>query len=148
MVPLAAETIEKFQGDIFVTYDTHFENYLSTAEGKKLPVKHCIKGTPGWELDDAIAKALEGKAYTPVEKLTFGSVALPRLILQAAGGEDFDITLLGLCTDICVVSNALILKANFPEKEIMVESSCCAGVTPESHAAALQTMAMCQITVK
>ena len=148
LVPLAAETIEKFQGDIFVTYDTHFENYLSTAEGKKLQVAHCIKGKPGWELDAAIAKALEGKAYTPVEKLTFGSVVLPRLILQAAGGEDFDITLLGLCTDICVVSNALILKANFPEKEIAVESACCAGVTPESHAAALQTMAMCQITVK
>ena len=148
MVPLAARTIEKFQGDIFVTYDTHFANYLSTAEGKKLPVAHCIKGTPGWELDAAIAQALEGKPYTPVEKLTFGSVALPRLILQAAAGEDFDITLLGLCTDICVVSNALILKANFPEKEIAVESACCAGVTPESHAAAPQTMAMCQITVK
>ena len=148
MVPEAARAIAGFDGQIFVTYDTHFANYLSTAEGKKLQVAHCIKGKPGWELDDAIAKALEGKAYTPVEKLTFGSVALPRLILQAAGGEDFDITLLGLCTDICVVSNALILKANFPEKEISVLGSCCAGVTPESHAAALQTMAMCQITVK
>ena len=148
MVPLAAETIAAFQGDIFVTYDTHFENYLDTAEGKKLPVKHCVKGTSGWELDAAIAGALEGKAYTPVEKLTFGSVQLPGLIREAAGAEDFDITLLGLCTDICVVSNALILKANFPEKEISVRSACCAGVTPESHAAALATMAMCQINVK
>ena len=133
---------------VLFTRDTHFENYLDTREGKLLPVIHCIKGTPGWELDDAIAKALEGKAYTPVEKLTFGSVALPRLILQAAGSGDFDITILGLCTDICVVSNALILKANFPEKEIIVDSACCAGVTPQSHEAALATMAMCQITVK
>lgn len=148
MVPAAAQAIAAFDGEIFVTYDTHFENYLSTTEGKKLPVKHCIKGTPGWELDAAIAKALEGKRWTPVEKLTFGSVALPRLILQAAGAEDFDITLLGLCTDICVVSNALILKANFPEKEITVLPHCCAGVTPESHTAALNTMAMCQITVQ
>lgn len=148
MVPLAAETIAAFRGDIFVTYDTHSENYLDTAEGKKLPVTHCVKGTAGWELDAAIAGALEGKAYTPVEKLTFGSVNLPGLIREAAGEEDFDITLLGLCTDICVVSNALILKANFPEKEISVLSACCAGVTPESHAAALTTMAMCQINVK
>ena len=147
MVPLAAKTVADFQGEIFVTYDTHFENYLSTAEGRKLPVKHCVKGTPGWELDAAIAKALEGKAYTKVEKLTFGATQLPELIRNAAGEEDFAITLLGLCTDICVVSNALILKANFPEKEISVRSACCAGVTPESHVAALQTMAMCQINV-
>lgn len=148
MVPLAAEAVAAFQGDIFVTYDTHFANYMDTAEGRKLPVIHCVKGTAGWELDAAIAKALEGKAYTPVEKLTFGSVALPSTIREAAGEEDFDITLLGLCTDICVVSNALILKANFPEKEISVISACCAGVTPESHEAALTTMAMCQIHVK
>ena len=148
MIPLAAAAIADFQGHIFVTYDTHFENYMDTAEGKKLPVKHCIKGTPGWELDAAIVRALEGKPYTPVEKLTFGSVTLPELIRKAAGEEDFTVTLLGLCTDICVVSNALILKAHFPEREIAVISDCCAGVNPESHAAALATMAMCQITVK
>jgi nicotinamidase-related amidase len=127
MVPLAAAAIVDFQGHIFVTYDTHFENYMDTAEGKKLPVKHCIKGTPGWELDAAIVRALEGKPYTPVEKLTFGSVTLPELIREAAGEEDFTVTLLGLCTDICVVSNALILKAHFPEREIAVISDCCAG---------------------
>ena len=148
IVPNVAQKIRCFEGDIFVTYDTHEENYLQTSEGKNLPVVHCVRGTPGWELDAAIAGALEGKAYTPVEKLTFGSVNLPGLIREAAGEEDFDITLLGLCTDICVVSNALILKANFPEKEISVLSACCAGVTPESHAAALTTMAMCQINVK
>jgi len=143
----SVEKISAFDGEIFVTFDTHFENYLDTAEGKKLPVPHCIKGTPGWELNSAIAEALAQKSFTPVEKLTFGSVELPDLIRRSAAGDDFDITLIGLCTDICVVSNAMILKANFPEKQIYVDSSCCAGVTPESHNAALLTMKMCQIEV-
>jgi len=143
-----AEKIRAFDGDIFVTYDTHFENYLETAEGKKLPVKHCIKGTDGWQLDAKVAAALEGRAFTRVEKLTFGSVGLASLIREKAGQEDFTIELIGLCTDICVVSNALMLKANFYEKEISVDASCCAGVTPQTHAAALETMKMCQITVK
>lgn len=148
MIPRAVQRIREFSGDIFVTYDTHFENYLTTREGHKLPVPHCIKGTPGWELDVSIAQALEGKNYTSVEKLTFGAAHLPKLLEKAAAGEDFDIMLIGLCTDICVVSNALIVKAAFPEKEIAVDAACCAGVTEESHNAALQTMAMCQITVQ
>ncbi len=143
----AVSKIKNFQGDIYVTYDTHFENYMSTSEGAKLSVPHCVKGTPGWELDANIASALADKKYIPVEKLTFGSVELPQLIKENVGDEDFDITLIGLCTDICVVSNALILKANFPEKEIYVEASCCAGVTVESHNSALATMKMCQINV-
>ena len=98
-----------FDGQIFATLDTHRENYLDTAEGKKLPVPHCIKGTPGWMLDSGVAAALEQKGYTPVEKLTFGSVLLPRLLYQAAAGETFTMELVGLCTDICVVSNALRL---------------------------------------
>ena len=147
IVAPAAKRIREFSGEIFVTYDTHYENYMQTAEGKKLPVPHCIKGTPGWQLDATIAAALEGKAYTPVEKLTFGSVQLPALVEKAAAGEDFDITLMGLCTDICVVSNALLLKANFPEVKISVDAACCAGVTPDSHNAALLTMKMCQIHV-
>ena len=137
-----------FEGQIFATLDTHRENYLDTAEGKKLPVPHCIKGTPGWTLNDGVAAALEQKGYTPVEKLTFGSVLLPRLLYQAAAGESFTAELVGLCTDICVVSNALMLKANFPEAEISVDSACCAGVTPETHEAALTTMRCCQINVK
>ena len=148
MVDHAARKIRGFQGDIFVTYDTHFENYMETAEGGKLPVPHCIKGTPGWELDATITEALIGKSCTKVEKLTFGSTKLPELVKTAVGDEDFDITLIGLCTDICVVSNALILKANFPEKEIYVDAACCAGVTPETHNAALCTMKMCQINVE
>ena len=147
IVDNAVKKIQNFDGKIFVTFDTHFENYIDTAEGKKLPVPHCIKGTDGWKLNDKISAALFGKGCTAVEKLTFGSVELPKLIKEDAGDEDFSVELIGLCTDICVVSNALILKANFPEKEITVDSSCCAGVTPASHDAALTTMKMCQINV-
>lgn len=148
MVENAARKIREFEGDIFVTYDTHFENYMESAEGAKLPVPHCIKGTEGWELNETVAQALADKKYTAVEKITFGSVELPKLVKEAAGDEDFDITLIGLCTDICVVSNALILKANFPEKEVYVDASCCAGVTVDTHKAALATMKMCQINVE
>ncbi|MBR2955203.1 MAG: cysteine hydrolase [Ruminococcus sp.] len=147
IVENAAKKIREFDGEIFVTYDTHFENYMETAEGAKLPVPHCIKGTEGWELNADIADALADKDYTAVEKITFGSTELPELVKKAVGDEDFDITLIGLCTDICVVSNALILKANFPEKEVYVDAACCAGVTVDTHNAALATMKMCQINV-
>lgn len=140
--------IEGFDGEIFVTYDTHFENYLETSEGKLLPVPHCIKGTDGWELDEKVEKALSNKKYTSVEKLTFGSVELPSLIKSAVGEEDFTVELIGVCTDICVVSNALIIKANYPEAEISVDSKCCAGVTPELHNSAIATMKSCQIIIK
>lgn len=135
-------------GVILVTYDTHAENYMETSEGKHLPVPHCIKGTAGWELHPTVAAALEGVAYTPVEKPTFGSVELPALVKEAAAGEDFSAELIGLCTDICVVSNTLLLKASYPEIPISVDAACCAGVTPETHKAALVTMRMCQIEVK
>lgn len=141
------EKIENFDGEIFVTYDTHTTDYLNTSEGKKLPVVHCVEDTYGWQLNDKIAKALHSKKYTAVKKPTFGSVVLPELIRKDAKDEDFDITLIGLCTDICVVSNALILKANFSEKEIYVDSSCCAGVSVATHNAALDTMRCCQINV-
>lgn len=147
MIPNAVKKINEFDGDIFVTYDTHFDNYMETSEGKKLPVPHCIKDTDGWKLNSDVAEALAKKNYTEVEKLTFGSVKLPELISATAGEDEFSVELIGLCTDICVVSNALILKANFPEMEISVDASCCAGVTPESHNAALTTMKMCQINV-
>lgn len=143
-----AEKIKGFSGHIFVTYDTHFEDYLTTPEGKKLPVEHCIKGTEGFELNNQVENALNDKEYEKVEKLTFGSTKLPKLIKDRVGDEEFSIELVGLCTDICVVSNALILKANFPDVPISVDASCCAGVTPESHNAALKVMQMCQIDVK
>lgn len=147
IIDKAVDIINAFDGEIFVTYDTHYENYMETAEGKKLPVPHCIKDTDGWQLNEKIAAALENKSYTAVEKLTFGSTDLPELIKEKAGESDFEITLIGLCTDICVVSNALILKANFPEKQIKVYEKACAGVTPESHTAAITTMQMCQIEI-
>ena len=147
IVDAAAEKIKNFDGDIFVTYDTHFENYMDTLEGTKLPVPHCIKGTNGWELNPKIANALMGKDYTAVEKLTFGSVDLPQLVKEKIGNQKAEITLIGLCTDICVVSNALLLKANILDSEIFVDSACCAGVTPQTHNAALDTMRCCQINV-
>jgi nicotinamidase-related amidase len=147
IVPAAVKKISSFDGDIFVTLDTHFEDYLQTSEGKKLPVAHCIKGTNGWRLNKDIKAVLDEKDFTEVEKNTFGSVNLPGLIKKAAGEEDFSIELIGLCTDICVVSNALLLKASFPEAPISVDSACCAGVTNEKHEAALETMRSCQIDV-
>lgn len=148
IVPKVVSKIQGFDGEIFVTLDTHFENYMETAEGKKLPVPHCIRGTDGWRLDQNVAQALSEKEPTVVEKFTFGSVELPKKLKEAAGEEAFTAELIGLCTDICVVSNALMLKAHFPEMEISVDSACCAGVTPQTHQAALRTMACCQISIK
>ena len=147
IIPAAAAKIRNFDGGIFVTFDTHGENYLNTAEGRKLPVVHCVKGSGGWQLDKEISRVLEGRDFTAVEKQTFGSTALPALIEEAAQGDDFSVELIGLCTDICVVSNALLIKANFPEMQISVDSACCAGVTPEKHNAALETMRSCQIDI-
>lgn len=142
-----AEKIINHNGLIFATFDTHFEDYMNTSEGRKLPVPHCIKGSDGWDLHEKVRRALENKAFTAVEKHTFGSVDLPKIIRNVCGDEEFEIELIGLCTDICVISNALILKANFPETEIKVDSSCCAGVSPETHEAALATMKCCQIDI-
>lgn len=134
-------------GAILVTYDTHTKDYMNTSEGKRLPVPHCIQGTTGWELHPTVTAALAGLGYTAVEKPTFGSVELPTRVSETVGDADFTVELIGLCTDICVVSNALLLKAHYPETPISVDAACCAGVTPESHAAALTTMKMCQIEV-
>ena len=133
------------QADIFVTMDTHAPNYLETQEGRNLPVEHCIKGTEGWRIRKDIAKLLPD--WHVYEKPTFGSVALAKDIAEIAANEEIEIEVLGLCTDICVVSNALMLKAYMPEVQISVDPSCCAGVTPESHEAALKTMQMCQIRI-
>jgi nicotinamidase-related amidase len=140
--------IETFEGDILVTYDTHPESYLQTREGRNLPVPHCIRGTEGWQLNCAVQAALERRTWKAFEKPTFGSTELVHYIKGKYGTNDLDIELIGLCTDICVVSNALLLKAEFLEARISVDSSCCAGVTVDSHNAALTTMKMCQIDVK
>lgn len=148
IVPQVVLKVKKFmeisvgsENRVAFTRDTHFENYLETQEGRKLPVKHCIKGTKGWEIIDEL-KPYVDKVF---DKPTFGSTHLS----EYAEDEGYDeIELVGLCTDICVVSNALLLKANMMEAEISVDASCCAGVTPKSHLAALDTMKMCQINVK
>ena len=139
--------IKDFDSKIFATLDTHYNNYLQTSEGKKLPVPHCIKMTNGWLLNEKVMEALSDKDYKIIEKNTFGSATLVDEIVKLTYGYEFEIELIGLCTDICVVSNALLLKAYFPEVKMIVDASCCAGVTPESHKAALDTMKMCQIDV-
>ena len=123
--------------EIIFTRDTHQADYLQTPEGKELPVEHCIEGTHGWE----IAEGIDIPDCLHIDKPTFGWTKWNQYNFET-------IELVGLCTDICVVSNALILKAYFPEAEISVDASCCAGVTPESHEAALTTMKMCQIQIK
>ncbi|MEH2941378.1 isochorismatase family cysteine hydrolase [Lachnospiraceae bacterium KK002] len=131
------------KSDIYLTRDTHGEDYLETAEGKKLPVVHCVKDTEGWQLHPEI-EALAEPSHI-IDKPTFGSLGLMELLKQENERETLELELAGLCTDICVVSNALLLKAAMPEITIRVDASCCAGVTPESHKAALLTMGMCQI---
>lgn len=131
--------------NIYATRDTHGEDYLSTQEGKNLPVEHCIKDTQGWEIRSEIAELLDGAVV--VDKPSFGSLKLAELLYEENKKEELEIELVGLCTDICVVSNAILLKAKMPEIKISVDASCCAGVTPESHAAALETMKMCQINI-
>lgn len=157
IVPNVKKKIEEAveNGDLIIyTRDTHFENYLDTNEGKKLPVKHCIEGTSGWEIHEDLLPPEHYKNYWIEDKHTFGSNHIAtRLILEfherLLTDEIFDIELVGLCTDICVVSNALVLKAWCYEwGEISVDATCCAGVTPMTHEAALKTMEMCQINVK
>ena len=147
IVARAAEKIRTSAGRIFVTLDTHGTDYLQTPEGRKLPVEHCIKGTEGWHLNREIKRALEGKNYMQFEKNTFGSLALAEEISRIHAQEPVEAELIGLCTDICVVSNALLLKAYAPGMRICVDAGCCAGVTPRSHRAALETMGMCQIDI-
>lgn len=147
IVDRVVEEISKYPTkDIIATRDTHPENYLETQEGRNLPVVHCVKGTPGWELNAKVAAALKGAAI--IDKPTFGSKDLAEQMAVLAQGEDLDITLVGLCTDICVISNALLIKAFLPETPIRVIADCCAGVTPASHKAALDTMRMCQIKIQ
>ncbi|MDE5907327.1 MAG: cysteine hydrolase [Lachnospiraceae bacterium] len=138
--------IQSYKGHkVFATRDTHEENYLETSEGRHLPVPHCIRGTKGWEIQQEVAKALEETGAELIDKPTFGSEALAERLRKLVQKEEAEIELIGLCTDICVVSNALLIKAKMPETIIKVDASCCAGVTPESHDAALLTMKMCQI---
>lgn len=145
IVPKVEEKIRNFNGTVFFTRDTHENWYLETQEGKKLPVPHCIRDTEGWQ----IRRELDILRKTePVDKETFGSTDLADdLVAMNIDDEIKSITFVGLCTDICVISNALLVKAALPEVPIIVDAACCAGVTPESHENALKAMEMCQVEV-
>ena len=142
MLPRLLEKLKKEEDTpLFFTKDTHKENYLATNEGKHLPVKHCIKNTDGWQIVDELQE-FAAKAEV-IEKKTFGSTRLPSVVAK------FDeIELVGVCTDICVISNAILLKAFFPEKTISVDSNACAGTTVEGHQKALDVMRTCHVEVK
>ena len=145
IVPKVREKIQQFNGTVLFTRDTHGPNYLQTQEGRNLPVEHCIKGTEGWEISlelDALRKT------EPIDKVTFGSSELGFKLAEMNAEEPIGcITLVGLCTDICVISNAMIVKAFLPEVPVRVDAACCAGVTPESHENALAAMKCCQIEI-
>ena len=145
ILPAVKTKIENFEGRVLFTRDTHETDYLETQEGKNLPVEHCIKGTDGWQIRPELDALRKEEA---VDKPSFGSVALAQMLKAYDTYEEKidEITLIGLCTDICVISNAMIIKAYLPETPIFVDAACCAGVTPESHERALDTMAICQIT--
>lgn len=152
IVPKVKEKIRTYveSGDpIVFTRDTHYENYLETQEGRNLPVPHCIEGTEGWDIHPDLE--ILNEEFNIINKETFGYTDwAPRLfrLFNYRTSEDIEsIELVGLCTDICVISNAMILKAIFPEIPVIVDASCCAGVTPESHKIALDAMKMCQIKI-
>ncbi|GAA0281373.1 cysteine hydrolase [Faecalicatena contorta] len=146
IVPKVAEKIRGFEGRVLATRDTHEEGYLDTQEGEKLPVIHCIRNSPGWQIHPEIAALLTEQ---PVDKPTFGSVGLGQLLSAYHIYQEpiESITLIGVCTDICVISNALLLKSYMPEVPVIVDASCCAGVTPDTHRQALEAMKVCQIDI-
>ncbi len=148
IVPRVESFINTFEGNVIFTRDTHQENYMETQEGKNLPVVHCIEGTKGWEVKPVIQKALDSKKAVGFDKPTFGSKELAEYLLKEYEKQPIDeIVLIGICTDICVISNAMLAKAFLPEVPVKVVADCCAGVTPESHNNALEAMKMCQIAV-
>lgn len=149
IVPNVVSRLEKAKEEkevVVFTRDTHQSNYLETQEGKNLPVPHCIEGTRGWEIVDALASFTAG--CTVIDKPTFGSAKLAEVLREMDSKDAIEkITIIGLCTDICVISNAMIAKATLPEVPIAIEEACCAGVSPESHKRALEAMQVCQMQV-
>ena len=142
IVPYVKQLVENFNGMVIFTRDTHFHNYMDTQEGKNLPVPHCIKDTPGWQLHPDLEPLCKS---APIDKVTFGSSQLPQILAAQTNIES--ITFVGLCTDICVISNVMLTKAFFPEVPLTVDAAGCAGVTPQSHKNALAAMKMCQVQI-
>lgn len=148
MLPRLVAKLEAFDGVVFATQDTHGADYAQTQEGKMLPVAHCERGTWGWRMVDEVEALVERKGATVFEKPCFGSTALvDALVKLHEDGSLESVELVGLCTDICVVSNALMIKAALPEMPVYADASCCAGVTPQKHDAALDVMESCQVIV-
>lgn len=145
IVPAVREKIRNFDGTVLFTRDTHGPNYMNTQEGRNLPVPHCIQGTDGWQIHPELEQL---RTTNAIDKVTFGSSELGSLLLKLNEEDPIeDITFIGVCTDICVISNVMIAKAFLPEVPLIVDSSCCAGVTPESHENALKAMAACQVKI-
>ncbi len=150
ILPAVVDKIRNHEGMIIFTRDTHGEDYMNTREGKYLPVPHCIKGTRGWEIKDEVWAAADGKTdVSVIDKPTFGSTELSEILVKLQGDRAIEkVTLIGVCTDICVISNAMLIKAALPEIDIAVDAACCAGVTPQSHGNALDAMRACQIIIE
>lgn len=154
IIPKVINRCEDYYDDryhnIVFTKDTHFPNYLETYEGRHLPIKHCIKGTLGWEIPNYLEDFIRSNNENVVEKYTFAYMNWPQIISKIQDEEYdtiYNIELCGLCTDICVISNALVLRGLYQDMNIIVDSNCCAGTTPERHKAALEVMKSCQIEV-
>ena len=150
IVSLIAQKIRSFDGDVIATRDTHFSDYLSTSEGKNLPVLHCVAETNGWRIVDEIANAIKEKPHRYINKTTFGNVLWFDLENDGWNFDEYgyeEAEVVGTCTDICVVSNVLILKALYPDLKIKVHANLCAGLTEEKHLAALEVMKSCQVEV-
>ena len=142
IVPYVKSVIENFDGKVIFTRDTHFEDYMETQEGNNLPVPHCIKGTHGWQIRAELDALRKTEA---IDKVTFGSKDLVDVLKNEDNIESIEF--IGLCTDICVISNAMLVKAFYPEIPLIVDAKACAGVTPQSHKNALDAMKMCQIKI-
>ncbi|MCL2487303.1 MAG: isochorismatase family protein [Oscillospiraceae bacterium] len=149
MLPAAVEKLlaAERNGDMIAFLrDTHEENYLQTLEGRHLPVPHGIRGTHGWQVADAVAAAVDISRYPQIEKNSFGAAALVEFLWELPELEEVE--LIGICTGICVINNALLIKTFFPQLPVSVDAACCACVSPETHRAALEIMALCHVEIK
>ncbi len=148
ILPRVVKTLKEFDGEVIFTRDTHQANYLDTQEGKNLPVVHCVEGTEGWQLMDALEQYRLEHGSRVLDKVTFGSRDLGEALVKINEQEPIEsITFIGVCTDICVISNVMLVKAFLPEVPLIVDSACCAGVTPQSHENALNAMRVCQVKI-
>ena len=149
ILPAVVERVQGFDGQVIFTRDTHQSDYMETQEGKYLPVPHCIQDSEGWQLVEPLEEIRVKRQFPVYDKVTFGCPELARDLAKVNEQEAIEsIELIGVCTDICVVSNALTIKAHLPEVPMYVDSACCAGVTPQAHEAALTTMSSCQIQMR